>query len=66
MLELDKPVYKSKLNWLGAIMLLLGLLVDPTFQGYLYDFIPQNIMAKILSACGIMTMILRTFYTTLS
>lgn len=59
-----KPAYKSKLNLLGSIMLLLGLMLDPTFQGYMSDLVPPNIMAKILSICGIITMILRTFYTT--
>lgn len=59
----SKKARTSKLNWLGGSLLLIGLLVDPQFIGYLSDLIPPEILAKVMSLAGIATMVLRTFFT---
>lgn len=58
-----KSAFKSKLNWVGALILLTGLFMDPTFQGYCSDIVPAQYMSKIVSLSGIVVMVLRTFFT---
>lgn len=54
----------SKTNWFGLAMLFLGLIVDnPEFKGYLVNIVPPQILPKIISTCGIIVMVLRTYYT---
>ena len=59
----SKSAWKSKLNGIGAVMTLLGLLADPTFQGYLAGVLPADVLAKVLSIGGILVMVLRTCCT---
>ena len=59
-----KSPFASKLNIVGAVLTLSGLLMDPTFQGYLSTIVPQEVMAKIISISGIVVMVLRTFFST--
>lgn len=58
-----KSPFKSKLNILGFVLAVSGLMMDPTFQGYLADVIPPEVMAKIISCSGILVMLLRTCCT---
>jgi hypothetical protein len=58
-----KRAWQSKLNWLGLCITLLGLFVDPTFQGYLRELLPPEILSRVVSGAGILVMILRTCCT---
>lgn len=58
-----KHPVKSKLNILGAVIVILGLVMDPEFQAYLGEFLPPELMARIVSGSGILVMILRSFFT---
>ncbi len=57
---MDKPAYKSKLNWVGAVLVLGGLLSDPMIK----EFIPPEIASKVMWISGALVLILRTFFTT--
>lgn len=61
--EKMKSPFASKLNWIGAAIAILGLMTDPTFQKYMADLIPQDIMSKIISLSGILVIVIRTFFT---
>jgi len=58
-----KNVWSSKLNWIGVFIVILGLFQDPTFQGYLGHLIPEPIMSKLISASGLLVVLVRTFFT---
>lgn len=60
---MEKTVTSSKLNQLGAILMVLGLVTDPTFQGYLGELVPTAWLPRIIAAAGLTVMILRTFFT---
>ena len=55
---MTNPV-KSKINWVGAIMALAGLLSDPA----IVSVIPVAYLPKVLSISGVVVMILRTFFS---
>jgi hypothetical protein len=52
-----KSPLASKLNWLGLLTLIVGLF--PKVQ----DMIPDNLKPYAVAAVGIVTIILRTFFT---
>lgn len=54
-----KSVLKSKINWIGIALFLIGILSDPR----LGDLIPASWLSYITSAAGALTFIIRTFFT---
>ena len=58
-----KSVVKSKLNWLGVGLTVLGVLSDPQAQALMGDFLPTSIVSKIMSASGLLLIGLRTWGT---
>lgn len=52
-----KNPLKSKLNWLGILTIVVGLI--PKVQ----DMIPDNLKPYAVALVGIATVILRTFFT---
>ena len=58
-----KTALTSKLNWVGMVLVICGLFSDPAFQQYLGDLVPSWLLPKLMSAAGIVVMVLRTFYT---
>lgn len=58
-----KSAAKSKLNWTGLIMVLLGAVTDPMFQAYFGDLIPPEIFSKVMFVSGWAVIALRTFGT---
>jgi len=63
--EDSKSAYRSKLNWIGAFMMVLGLYSDPVFKDYLGGVIPEAWLSRVMSGLGLAVMILRTFFTNL-
>jgi hypothetical protein len=58
-----KSPIASKLNWLGTILLLAGLLQDPTVVQMLGELIPPWLLPKILAMGGLLVIIIRTGWT---
>ncbi len=63
-----KSPFKSKINWLGIILTLIGALQLLQEMKLIDTFIPdpsvrEQLTAIVLFAGGILTIILRTFYT---
>lgn len=57
---MNKPAYRSKLNWTGLIMFVAGVMTDQKFL----DLIPSDYAPLLLQAGGLVTMIFRIFFTT--
>lgn len=57
---MNKPFWKSKINWVAFISVVLGFLADPTFL----SFIDPWWAAQLLKAIGVITFILRTWFAT--
>lgn len=60
---MNKPMLKSKLNWLGVMVTLLGILNSPQAQTFLSEFIPQATLAKITAGAGLAIIVVRSFFT---
>lgn len=60
---MNKPALKSKLNWIGGIVTLLGVLMLPETQKYAAEFVPQAILSKVVAGAGIATIVVRSFFT---
>lgn len=58
-----KPVYASKINWIGACLTLCGLITDPEVVRMLGDLIPPTVLPRVLSIGGLLTIVLRTLFT---
>lgn len=58
-----KNPFLSKLNWIGACLMVIGLLSDPQITSLLGEFVNQAILAKITAAGGLLTIVVRTFFT---
>jgi len=64
---MNKAFYKSKINWTGIVLLLLGLATDerlPTFLGAYGINLPQWFIAEFMRWCGFILIIFRSFMTT--
>ena len=60
---MNKPMLKSKLNWIGALVTLLGIIAMPETQKFVAEFVPQEILAKIIAGAGLATIVIRSFFT---
>ena len=60
---MHKPRLKSKLNWLGALVTLLGIMAMPEAQKFVAEFVPQAILSKLIAGAGLATIIVRSFFT---
>ena len=60
---MNKPAIKSKINWLGGMVTVLGILLMPETQGYLKEFISPALLSKLVSGAGIATIVVRSFFT---
>lgn len=54
-----KPFWASKINWVAAIAVVMGFLTDPKFT----ELIDPWWSAQILKAVGLVTFVLRTWFT---
>jgi hypothetical protein len=64
---MNKAFYKSKINWTGIVLLLLGLATDerlPTFLGTYGIDLPPWFIAEFMRWCGFILIIFRSFMTT--
>jgi hypothetical protein len=61
----SKPVIKSKLNWLGFIMVLLAAITNPSFEIVFGDKIPQAWLSPIMFVCGWLVIAFRTLGTSM-
>lgn len=53
----------SKINWIGACLAMLGLFSDPDFVKVAGELVPQEILSKAISGCGLALIVIRTFFT---
>ena len=60
----SKSIVKSKMNWTGLVMVLLGAVTDPSFRTLFGDLIPEQWLSRILFISGWAVIGLRTFGTT--
>ena len=58
-----KPAVKSKLNWTGVAMVVLGAITDPMFMAQVGDLIPQEWLSRIIFLAGWAVIGLRTLGT---
>lgn len=59
----EKPAVKSKLNWTGFMLVIVGAVSLPEFHVYFGDLIPQALLSKITFASGILVIAFRTLGT---
>ena len=59
----SKSIVKSKMNWTGILMVILGAITDPTFQTVFASMIPAEWLSRILFLSGWAVIGLRTFGT---
>lgn len=59
-----KPATRSKVNWAGLAMVVMGMISDPSFQIFFGDLIPQAWLPRILFLSGWAVIGLRTLGTT--
>jgi hypothetical protein len=59
----SKPISRSKLNWTGLAMVVMGAISDPSFQIFFGDLIPQAWLSRILFLAGWTVIGLRTLGT---
>lgn len=60
---MNKPMLKSKINWLGTLVTLLGIMTMPEAQKFVAEFVPQAILAKVIAGAGLATIVIRSFFT---
>lgn len=60
---MNKPIWKSKLNRIGALVTLLGILAMPEAQKFIAEFVPQPILSKLIAGAGLATIVIRSFFT---
>lgn len=60
---MNKPMRKSKLNWLGGFITLFGLMTLPETQKYISEFLPQSVLSKLIAGAGLATIVIRSFFT---
>lgn len=58
-----KSFATSKLNWLGIILVVAGVLSDPQYSSLVSGFVPVEYLPKVMSAAGLLVVVLRTFFT---
>lgn len=58
-----KGISKSKLNWTGMFLVLMGMVSDPMFKTLFGDMVPEGVLSKILFLGGWTVIGLRTFGT---
>lgn len=56
---MNKPFWKSKINWTAFIAVILGFLTDPAFT----DFIDPFWAAQILKIAGGITFVISQWFT---
>jgi hypothetical protein len=56
---MNKPFWKSKINWISAIAIIFGFLTDPK----LTELIDPWWAAQILKASGVTTLIISQWFT---
>ena len=54
-----KPFWKSKLNWIALITVVMGFITDPK----MLDFVDPWWASQILKGTGLVTFIIRTWFT---
>jgi hypothetical protein len=54
-----KPFWKSKINWISLVTVILGFLTDPQIT----DFVDPWWAAQMLKGAGLLTFIIRTWFT---
>jgi hypothetical protein len=60
---MSKRPWQSKINWLGLMIALLGLVLDPQFQARLEAIIPRAIVSDLVSIAGLVVIVIRTCCT---
>lgn len=48
----EKGIGRSKINWLGIVVVVLGMITDPMFMAYFGDLIPQAYVSKMMFVAG--------------
>lgn len=61
----NKAWYMSKMNYIGAFLVVLGLFSDPEFAKLVGQLIPAEYLSRITAATGVVVMIVRTFFTSM-
>ena len=56
-----KLVTRSKLNWTGLAMVILGAVTDPQFHMLFGNIIPQEWLSRIIFVTGWLVIGMRTF-----
>jgi hypothetical protein len=56
---MNKPFWKSKINWVSAVAIAFGFLTDPKFT----ELIDPWWAAQILKASGVATLIISQWFT---
>ena len=64
---MQKPLYASKINWIGLLLIILGWLVDPKLYDKLAELgliLPEWFVAELIRWVGFIIIIVRSFMTT--
>lgn len=59
----SKPVTKSKLNWTGFALVLLGAITDPSFQIFFGNLISPEWFSRLVFLAGWLVIAFRTLGT---
>ena len=62
---MNKSPFKSKLNTIGVLIAILGVTMTPEFKENIGVFLSPETAARVVSAAGILVVVVRTFFTAL-
>ena len=60
---MNKPALKSKINWIGGLVTLLGILNMPDAQEYLSEFISPPFLSQLTAGAGLAIIVVRSVFT---